>query len=358
MKFLISLYLLIFTISIYSQVEDTVKVNDWNIYGYPYAFYTPETSLALGAAGMALFKFDDDYNSFPSSIYLSSYYTINNQYEIIFKPEIWRHNNKYRVVLNAGYSNFIDKFFGIGNNSPDYDNAAYQFTNLSLNADFQYSILQHLKIGIANEFSYFSISDKRSNFLLNDNSLYGLDGGNVSGFGLSLFYDSRNSIFYPTNGDYIDVRFLAFEKWMGSDYTFNKFVLDIRKYLSLGEGKVIATNIYTSLMNGSVPYFKLNLLGGLERMRGYYMGRFRDKHYLAFQSELRWDIWWRFRAVGFIGFGQVAPEIESFKLNELKPSYGVGLRFILDEAENLDLRADFGFGDSGGGLYLAIKQAF
>jgi hypothetical protein len=49
----------------------------------------------------------------------------------------------------------------------------------------------------------------------------------------------------------------------------------------------------------------LALLGGPETMRGYYMGRYRDKQLLAAQVEWRFSIWWRFIGVGFYGIGDV-----------------------------------------------------
>jgi hypothetical protein len=42
----------------------------------------------------------------------------------------------------------------------------------------------------------------------------------------------------------------------------------------------------------------------------------------------------------------------------IKPSYGLGIRFRLDELQKLDLRIDAGFGRGTNGIYFSVNQAF
>jgi hypothetical protein len=55
---------------------------------YPYAFYSPETSLAFGAGGILSFHLSDELNTKPSNITASGYYTINNQYNINLETDL------------------------------------------------------------------------------------------------------------------------------------------------------------------------------------------------------------------------------------------------------------------------------
>jgi hypothetical protein len=94
-------------------------------------------------------------------------------------------------------------------------------------------------------------------------------------------------------------------------------------------------------------------------MRGYYLGRFRDRNMIAVQAEYRIvPIWWRLGAVVFGGFGDVADEPGDFALGDLKYSIGGGFRFLLIPAERIALRADFGFGDGDSGFYITLGEAF
>ena len=92
-------------------------------------------------------------------------------------------------------------------------------------------------------------------------------------------------------------------------------------------------------------------------MRGYYEGRYRDKDMIAFQMEYRLPVWWRFGLVGFVGFGGVADKIKKFKLKKFKYSIGWGIRYLLIRNEKINVRLDFGYGESSSGTYITIGEA-
>jgi hypothetical protein len=62
--------------------------------------------------------------------------------------------------------------------------------------------------------------------------------------------------------------------------------------------------------------------------------------------------------VAFAGAGDVGDKLENFKLNEVKKSLGVGLRFLFNEEQNINLRMDIGFGKETNGVYFGIEEAF
>ena len=66
----------------------------------------------------------------------------------------------------------------------------------------------------------------------------------------------------------------------------------------------------------------------------------------------------RLGMVAFLGAGDVYRNVGDFKLGNLRPNFGVGLRFLLDKTENLNIRLDWGFGDSSNNVYLNIAEAF
>jgi len=62
--------------------------------------------------------------------------------------------------------------------------------------------------------------------------------------------------------------------------------------------------------------------------------------------------------VFFGGVGDVASGVSKFTISAIKPSYGAGTRFRIDELQKLDLRLDVGFGKNTQGFYFSINQAF
>jgi len=54
----------------------------------------------------------------------------------------------------------------------------------------------------------------------------------------------------------------------------------------------------------------------------------------------------------------VANEFGDFRLKNLQYSYGIGLRFVFNQKEGINLRADLGFGENTDGLYISVEEAF
>jgi hypothetical protein len=62
--------------------------------------------------------------------------------------------------------------------------------------------------------------------------------------------------------------------------------------------------------------------------------------------------------VGFVGIGDVAPDIAGFRLQEFKYSLGGGIRYRVDPRNKINIRLDVGFGKKSRGVYCALFEAF
>jgi hypothetical protein len=94
-------------------------------------------------------------------------------------------------------------------------------------------------------------------------------------------------------------------------------------------------------------------------MRGTIMGRYRDNTYYVIQSEYRMpNLLWKFGLILFAGIGDVAPSVGRITISTVKPTYGFGIRFRIDELEKVEIRMDVGFGKGSNGIYFDINQAF
>ncbi len=341
-----------------AQNSDSSDSNGINWYAYPLIFYTPETNLALGGFTIFLFRLSDKINSKPSNVRLLAYYTLNNQFSVAVKPDIYFNEDKFLLEADVAYSKLVDKYYSVGNNTPEISEPEYDSRNVALQVQLQYEIFKHLRTGLNYEFRDAKITDTRKNPYLLSGSVNGVDGGTSSGLGFSMRYDSRDNIFYPSVGGFYELGFVFFDDFFGSNFEYTKAVLDLRRFFKISDSQVFAYQFYYNFINGSAPFYEVPPLGGEDLMRGYFTGRYRDDNYFATQIEYRWRFWWRFGLAAFIGIGDVAPEISKFKLNELKYSYGGGVRFRIDEAELIDLRLDFAFGKSNSEFYLSYNQAF
>ncbi|RKY91825.1 MAG: hypothetical protein DRQ01_07095 [Ignavibacteriae bacterium] len=357
------LLILLLTQLVYAQEDedlpDTVGVGGINWFAYPFIFYTPETDLAFGAGGVISFKFSDEPQLKSSNVTASGYYTLNNQYEFTLKPEIYLNEDKFKAWFKFNYGKVFDQFYGVGNSTPEIENDKHFQENFIFNLKLLTEAFQdELKIGAIYEYRYMDVTDTRGNPFLESGLLPGSKGGITSGLGLVATWDSRDNIYYPHSGGYYEFSVTSFLKKLGSDFNYNKYIFDVRRFFELSSSHILAVQVYLMIETASPPFYDLALLGGDRLMRGYIMGRYRDRTYYVLQAEYRTPLWWKFRLVFFGGVGDVAPGVSKFTISTIKPSYGVGIRFRLDELEKLDLRLDVGFGRGTDGIYFSVNQAF
>jgi len=341
------------------EEPDAKKVKTSGLAWLPVIYYTPETKWALGGGGIYYFRLTEDKAVVrPSNIAFIAVYTQRKQFSFELNPDLYL-GNGYHMQWTLQYSDFPDYFYGIGRETSEESKELYtsRFWKLSIEALKQ--VYRALNAGFIYFFDRTKLTDIDGAPLLAAGDIPGSGGGTASGLGFFLTYDSRDSIFYPTKGSFHQLSATAFGRAVGSDFTFHRFSLDWRKYHPLAKSHTLAIQSRLLFQTGDPPFWRLGLLGGEESMRGYYLGRYRDKNMIVLQAEYRWvPVIWRLGLAAFVGLGDVADKVGNFDLGNLKYSYGLGLRFVFDAKQKLNIRLDFGFGKGASGVYFTAAEAF
>ena len=76
------------------------------------------------------------------------------------------------------------------------------------------------------------------------------------------------------------------------------------------------------------------------------------------QFEARWQMSKRWGVVGFAGVGQIENSFSQIRDNDLIPSYGVGLRFMVLQAKRINMRLDYGRSRDSDAIYLMVGEEF
>jgi outer membrane protein assembly factor BamA len=325
----------------------------------PVVFYTPETRWALGGGGLYYFRVTEDPDvSRPSNITFSAVYSQRKQTSFEMNPDFYLAKG-YHIQAKVQYSDFPDQYYGIGNGTTENMEELFTSKYWKLNVEVLKKVRGPLNIG----FQYFldttKLAEVEAGGLLESPDTPGSGGGTVSGFGYFMTYDSRDSIFYSTSGSFHQFSITAFGRTLGSDFVFNRFYLELRRYFRFSYAHCLAFHSRFLVQTGDPPFWRMGLLGGQEIMRGYYQGRYRDKDMIALQAEYRWSpIVWRLGLAAFAGLGDVAATLGDFDVGRFKYTYGFGLRLVLDAKQRLNLRLDFGFGKDTSGVYFTAGEAF
>ncbi len=367
----ILLFSLFITAHLTAQSDTTKSVKSPNrlkIIALPLVFYTPDTRLGVGAGGLLTFNFkSDSIGARRSSVTVGAVYTQLNQLLLYFPFQLFPKNQAYWVSGEVGYFRYVFNFFGTGNDvdprytkqydiDPKYiEKYSAIFPRVRLN--FAKKIKPNLFLGVRYAFDDFTFTQKDTIGILKDNQLRGSNGGRVSGVGIQTNYDSRDRLFFPTKGWVAEAFVYTEGSYSGSDFSYQRLSADVSHYQSIGKN-VLALNAVAVLSNGDVPFHQMPVIGGTKRMRGYFEGKYRDNNLLILQGEYRFPLYKRFGGVAFGGFGQVSDKLENIASNPIRYNFGAGLRFTLDQAQHINIRADYGIGYKSTGFYLTVGEAF
>jgi outer membrane protein assembly factor BamA len=324
----------------------------------PMAFYTPETSLALGASFIHFQK------PFPENPELSNlnfgiaYFTLKKQFVMNLSTERYLKTKDLKTKIELGVFKFPDDFYGIGANTSANSVEAYTPFEIKFKGEVKKRIYQEYFAGIGYRSQYMNVLRKQEKGLLAAENVLGNEKSFVSAFGLLFDCNRTNDNFFPTKGYRFDLSTYFFRSFFGSNFNFDKISFQYSHFYPFLKKHVIAYQIIADNTFGDVPFSALPKLGGSSMMRGFAEGRYIDKKYLAMQTELRIQVYKRLGMVLFGAFGEVAESYKDFQTDFIRFGYGLGLRFRLREVEKLNFRVDFAFSKEDFKFYVAVREVF
>jgi hypothetical protein len=339
---------------------DTLEADKSGLVLLPLLYYTPDTRFAYGAAGVYYFRLKDrqEREARLSYAQLLVDYTQNKQLDVWGQWNILTGGERFLLKGELRFRNFPDRFYGIGNNTPQSAEERYSYDLLS----FKFLMLRNLgrkwfagfDVHAENEYNF----SRQAGGLLDGGNINGFDGGVSVGFGGVAVHDSRDNVVNAHKGHFFEVAAYFYQSAFGSDFTYKSINAAYHTYKKVGTNQVLAWQVVGRLNSGEVPFLNMATAGGISILRGYASNRYRDHNMMAGQMEYRFGIWKRFGGVAFAGVGDVFKQPSEIRLDLLKYSVGGGIRFAMNPAERLNIRLDYGIGRGEQAFYLIITEAF
>lgn len=343
-----------------AQVSDSLQ-NRRKITGFPIAYYAPETGLAFGALGNMTWNWKkDSLSARKSSLTAGFAYTTRKQILFYLPYNLFFKNDAYRLNGELGYYDYVYYFFGIGNVEGTFEDKQEEFlvSFPRLRATAYKKVSKDLFLGVRYAFDfYYDLFAEGGGYLI-ENQPLGMQAGINSGFGPALIFDSRDQIFYPRKGWYVDASSTIDLGKLVSDYQFTRLTTDLSYFWSPMKKSVLGFNFNYQQNTGNVPFYQLSLLGGSKRLRGQFEGEFRDHFTWQTQIEWRQEFMKNWGFTAFLGMGWIAPDWKSLQWKNQKIGSGVGLRYKLNKKDHVNIRLDLGYGNGKFYPYLTIGEAF
>jgi hypothetical protein len=326
----------------------------------PVLAYTPDTGLMLGGTVLRFFYLEPEYPDGRPSVFSPVFiYTLKNQIMVFLGLSLNGDRNRNALNVVPSYADFPDQFYGIGRDVSLADEEDYTSERFGLDLDFNRRMWRDWRLGLNGRILKHRLTVVAPQGRLAGGTIAGTEDSWLTGLGPTVALDSRDNTWAPDRGWWLQARARFGGTALGSATTYQRYTLDLRGYRMLAPGLVLAGQYLTTHIAGAPPFFALPRLGGDTGLRGYRGGLYLDQTRLLVRGELRkGQLWGRLGAVAFAGVGDVAPEPAKLTLAGRLWTVGLGLRYLLDERERVNVRVDLGFGNGDSGFYLSLGEAF
>ena len=341
-------------------INDTNDLSAPKFMNYPTLAYSPETSWEIGLSSLYIYSANRNLKNRLSEIKAFTFYTLENQYGIWLDHALYSDENKWFFLGRARFQSFPLLYHGIGAESSSKHIARIDGNFTYFKERFLREVFPNFYTGIEFDLQIMnkvSYKNSVSNFV----KPTGGNGSTNVGLGWGIIYNNIHNVLNPRNGIFSELAFLNYRSEIGSDYNLTTFLSDNRFYIPIRNNNVLAFQLQGQFTTGNPPFNLLSLMGGESLMRGYYLGRYRDKHLLAGQVEYRmlpFSFSKRWGASLFFAAGEVFNSNNNFKFKNLLPTGGAGLRFLLFPEKDIYTRIDYALTKEGSGFYFFIGEAF
>lgn len=345
-----------------SIINDTTHAEQATFTIYPTFATAPETGIELGASIMKLFYAEGDTLNRLSELQAFTFFTFKGQYGLVLENAIYGDKDKWFFLGDVKIQQFPLSYYGIGPNAPEDHPALVNSFNISIRQRVLRKIKNNFFIGPEADYQLITgVRFEQPEGGSKHEVPLGADGTSNLGLGMALVYDDRHNVLNVRKGNFGELAYLRYVDGFGSEYGFGNVNVDFRSYHPIGKRNVLAWQVKGNFLHGVVPFNQLAQLGGDRLMRGYYQGRFRDKHALSAQVEYRilpFAFSKRLGASVFAAAGAVAPQFNDFQTRNIKATAGVGLRYLLFPKKDIYIRFDVGFTKEGANFYIFNGEAF
>ena len=176
----------------------------------------------------------------------------------------------------------------------------------------------------------------------------------VGGLKPSLTYDSRNTIFTPTKGSYLEANAGFFSEAFGGESEFQRLDVVAMHFVPLHPKWTLGVRADSNFSFGDEPFY----LKPSIHLRGVPAMRYQGEQVAQAEVELRWQFWRRYSLLGFTGGGVAWNDFERFSKSQALIAGGAGVRYELARKYGLHMGVDLAVGQDGPAVYVQFGSAW
>jgi outer membrane protein assembly factor BamA len=299
--------------------------------------------------GGALHHFDE--GSRVSMFGLSAQYTTTDSMKAVLMAKTSFGEDHHRVKLGASVGRVMNEY-------EDYLGTGIALSNVEdargISGSYLYRVTGNWFAGTQAVFKNYQVvgqspSDAEALAAL------GIAGMRSGGLGAVVQNDTRDNDNRPTKGWLLNADTMAFRTALGGDYDYDLYRLDLRGYRGHGRGRVFAVR-QGNQWTVDAPLEAQSSVN----LRGYKSGQYLGENFSSIEVEERLHLARRWGATVFFGLGCLYGNgAACTDADNLYPSYGGGIQFVLVPKEGIVGNLEYGRGKGdNSGLYVGVGYDF
>ncbi len=171
----------------------------------------------------------------------------------------------------------------------------------------------------------------------------------------SIAYDTRDNIFTPLKGTYLEASGGFSNKAFGGDAEFQRVQFLAMQFVPLPAEIFLGLRGQVSAAYGDPPFYVKPFI----YMRGVPAMRYQGDKVAQMEAELRWQFWNRISLVGFAGGGGAWTTVKETEEEQTTFAGGAGFRYELARKYGIHVGLDAAFGPiAGPTIYIVIGSAW
>ena len=171
---------------------------------------------------------------------------------------------------------------------------------------------------------------------------------------LVVDHDSRDNIFTPSQGSFVEVDVGAARPGLGGSNAFDSVLARGFAYLPLGKASVVGFRGDGKFTRGDVPFYARPFVS----LRGVPALRYQGQQAVVAESELRHALDGRWSVVGFAGAGKAYGGAVGFADAKTVLAGGAGVRYLVARKLGLHVGVDVARGPEDTAVYLQVGSAW
>ncbi len=176
----------------------------------------------------------------------------------------------------------------------------------------------------------------------------------VGGLTPSFTYDSRDNLFTPLRGTFVEAVVGVFSRALGGDDEFQRVQLTAIHYVPLLPTLYLGVRADGASSFGEAPFYLRPFIS----LRGAPIMRYQGEQMGQMEAEVRWQFWQRFSAVVFAGGGAVWNDFERVASPKTVVTGGIGFRYELARKYGIHAGLDVAFGPDNAAVYVQVGSAW